>query len=81
MLENVWIYFLSVLKITKSYFRMNITLQLQEKVWFGNLFFCLCRTFFPKSKIDYSFGQPKYTLLRKEKIRITDGEVVFSYKR
>lgn len=41
----------------------------------------MCRTFFPKSKIDYSFGQPKYTLLRKEKIRTTDDEVVFSYKR
>lgn len=41
----------------------------------------MCRTFFPKSKIDYSFGQPKYTLLRKEKIRTSDGEVVFSYKR
>ena len=29
----------------------------------------MCRTFFPKTTIDYSYGQPKYTLLKKEKLR------------
>ena len=29
----------------------------------------MCRTFFPKRSIDYSFGQPRYTLLKKEKVK------------
>ncbi|MCR5125487.1 MAG: hypothetical protein K6B43_09870 [Treponema sp.] len=29
----------------------------------------VCRSFFPKSRIDYSIGQPRYTLLKKEKLR------------
>lgn len=39
----------------------------------------MCRTFFPKSAIDYAAGQPKYTLLKKEKIRISDNTVLFLY--
>lgn len=35
----------------------------------------MCRTFFPKQEKDYAQGQPRYTLLKKEKIRICDGEV------
>ena len=41
----------------------------------------VCRSFFPKSKIDYSVGQPRYTLLKKEKISISDGLVLSSYER
>lgn len=41
----------------------------------------MCRTFFPKTNIDYSCGQPRYTLLKKEKIRISDGTVLYSYSR
>lgn len=41
----------------------------------------MCRTFFPKSTIDYSYGQPKYTLLKKGKIRVSDGAVLYSYNR
>ena len=41
----------------------------------------MCRTFFPKTNIDYSIGQPRYTLLKKEKIRISDGKVLSEYKR
>ncbi|WP_294430074.1 PBECR4 domain-containing protein [uncultured Treponema sp.] len=41
----------------------------------------MCRTFFPKTTIDYSCGQPRYTLLKKEKIRISDGTVVYSYSK
>lgn len=40
-----------------------------------------CHSFFPKSKIDYSIGQPRYTLLKKEKINITDNAIVNSYQR
>lgn len=40
-----------------------------------------CRSFFPKSKIDYSIGQPKYTLLKKEKINVLDDTIVTSYIR
>ena len=29
----------------------------------------VCRTFFPKSEKDYAEGQPRYTLLKKEKLR------------
>ena len=41
----------------------------------------ICRSFFPKSNIDYSIGQPNYTLLKKEKIRIDNSTVVFTYER
>ena len=41
----------------------------------------MCRTFFPKSTIDYSIGQPKYTLLRKEKIRVSSGEILLRHER
>lgn len=41
----------------------------------------MCRSFFPKDKIDYSVGQPLYTLLKKEKFCISDGSIVSSYER
>ena len=40
-----------------------------------------CRTFFPKSEKDYAQGQPRYTLLRKEKICCSNGESVIQYDR
>jgi len=41
----------------------------------------MCRTFFPKTDIDYSFCQPHYTLLKKEKVRISDGKLLISYNK
>lgn len=40
-----------------------------------------CRSFFPKDKIDYSEGQAIYTLLYKEKIYLSTGEVLVQYDR
>lgn len=42
-----------------------------------------CRSFFPKSTSDYSVGQPKFALLRKEKITLFTGqrEVLFDKKK
>ena len=40
-----------------------------------------CRTFFPKSEKDYSQGQPRYTLLYKEKICLSTEETVVQYGR
>lgn len=41
----------------------------------------VCRTFFPKSEKDYAQGQPRYTLLKKEKHNMMTGEVVVQYDR
>lgn len=41
----------------------------------------VCRTFFPKAEKDYAQGQPRYTLLKKEKINIVTGEVTVQYDR
>ena len=41
----------------------------------------VCRTLFPKEKLDYTIGQPRYTLLKKEKIDTRTGEVVLEYNR
>lgn len=41
----------------------------------------MCRTFFPKQKIDYTLGQEKYTLLKKEKINIETGKEEVLYNR
>jgi hypothetical protein len=41
----------------------------------------VCRTLFPKLKLDYTQGQPKYTLLRKEKRNLKTGEVSLQYDR
>ena len=40
-----------------------------------------CRSFFPKGDIDYTRGQPTYTLLLKEKITISTGEKEILYDR
>ena len=40
-----------------------------------------CRTFFPKSEKDYAQGQPRYALLRKEKICRSNGEIIIQYDR
>ena len=40
-----------------------------------------CRSFFPKTDKDYTVGQVKYTLLRKEKITLSIGESVVQYER
>lgn len=41
----------------------------------------MCRTFFLKHKLDYTLGQEKYTLLKKEKINNVTGEVNVQYER
>ena len=41
----------------------------------------VCRTFFPKAGKDYTVGQPRYTLLRKEKVFLKTGERVVQYDR
>ncbi len=41
----------------------------------------VCRTFFPKEDKDYAEGQPRYTLLKKEKINRKTGEVIVQYDR
>lgn len=40
-----------------------------------------CRSFFPKTDKDYTIGQLKYTLLRKEKIILSSGENTVQYER
>ena len=40
-----------------------------------------CRSFFPKADKDYTIGQVKYTLLRKEKTTLSTGESVVQYAR
>ncbi|MCM1188469.1 MAG: PBECR4 domain-containing protein [bacterium] len=40
-----------------------------------------CRTFFPKSDKDYTHGHPRYTLLKKEKLCLTTGEIITQYDR
>lgn len=41
----------------------------------------VCRTFFPKTDKDYTVGQPRYTLLKKEKKNIVTGETIVQYDR
>ena len=41
----------------------------------------VCRTFFPKAGKDYTVGQPRYTLLRKEKIFLKTGERILQHDR
>lgn len=41
----------------------------------------VCRTFFPKADKDYAKGQPRYTLLKKEKINLQTGETEIQYDR
>ena len=40
-----------------------------------------CRSFFPKADKDYTIGQTRYTLLRKEKIARSTGKSVLQYER
>jgi len=41
----------------------------------------MCRTFFQKQEKDYTIGQAKYTLLKKEKTNIETGELIVQYNR
>lgn len=38
-----------------------------------------CRSFFPKEKKDYTEGQPRFTMLYKEKINLITGETIVQY--
>lgn len=40
-----------------------------------------CRSFFPKEKKDYAAGQPRYTMLYKEKKNLNTGEITVQYDR
>lgn len=39
----------------------------------------MCRTFFRKEDKDYTQGQPRYTLLKKEKKNVQTGETIVQY--
>lgn len=39
----------------------------------------MCRTFFGKGEKDYTQGQPRYTLLKKEKKDVRTGETIVQY--
>lgn len=41
----------------------------------------MCRTFFRVGDVDYTKGQPQYTLLKKEKRNLLTGEVVVQYDK
>ena len=41
----------------------------------------VCRTLFSKTGKDYTVGQPKYTLLQKEKCNLITGETIIQYDR
>ena len=41
----------------------------------------VCRTLFPKTEKDYTKGQPRYTLLKKEKHNLLTGETIIQYDR
>lgn len=41
----------------------------------------VCRTFFPKGRIDYTLGQPRCTLLCKEKRNLSSGKTEILYNR
>ncbi len=41
----------------------------------------VCRTLFPKTNKDYTEGQPRYALLKKEKINRLTSEVIVQYDR
>jgi len=40
-----------------------------------------CRSVFPKAEKDYSVGQPRYTLLKKEKKNLDTGEITIQFER
>ena len=40
-----------------------------------------CRSFFPKESKDYTTGQPKYTMLYKEKQYLSTGQISIQYNR
>lgn len=40
-----------------------------------------CRSFFPKDKKDYTYGQARYTMLYKEKIDLATGQTVIQYNK
>lgn len=41
----------------------------------------VCRTFFPKTEKDYTEGQPRYTLLKKEKKNLKTWETEIQFDR
>ena len=41
----------------------------------------MCRTFFRVGDVDYTQGQPQYTLLKKEKRNLVTGEAVVQYDK
>lgn len=41
----------------------------------------VCRTFFPKVEKDYTEGQPRYTLLKKEKYNLVTGTTEIQFDR
>lgn len=64
---------------------MNIILRGNEVYLFlaqrANAETQVCRSFFPKQQLDYTAGQPRYTLLKKEKTDTRTGAVTVQYDR
>ncbi len=64
--------------LSTPYNSEEIYIFLDKKEHAENYF---CRSFFPKADKDYTIGQVKYTLLRKEKTTLSTGESVVQYAR
>lgn len=64
--------------LTSPYEENDIYLFL-EKTKESERYFC--RSFFPKEEKDYTKGQAVYTLLYKEKIYLSSGDIYIQYDR
>ena len=64
--------------LSTSFKNNDIYLFISEHQETGNYF---CRSFFPKEKKDYTEGQPRYTMLYKEKRNLITGEIIIQYDR
>lgn len=64
--------------LSTPYANNDIYIFIAENKGTGKYF---CRSFFPKEKKDYAEGQPRYTMLYKEKKNLVTGEVVIQYDR
>lgn len=64
--------------LSTPYEETDIYIFLSKNPNTGNYF---CRSFFPRQQKDYTAGQTVYTMLYKEKIRISTSERLIQYDR
>lgn len=64
--------------LSTSFLGNDVYIFIEEKEIDG-LFFC--RSFFPKEMKDYALGQPRYTMLFKEKIMVSSGTRIIQFDR